>query len=263
MKTIVLSNAKGGVGKTSLATHVAAGLALRGQRVMLIDADAQGHATTSFKLKKEPGLYDLLVRDLDFEDVLRMPPLDTFSPEGAAITGTLYVLPSNLETRLIPMALEDALALRRKLVEVERLFDVVIIDTSPTPSLLHSVTYFASNYILYPTECENLSLDGLAETMRNLSSQNEERQRLHLGHIDCLGIQPTMYRVNTNGHDYGLSLLTKQFKRLVYPAIPQRTVWVERAWAQQMLFAYAPDSDATVETWALIDRVQKGMAAAS
>ena len=62
MKTITILNEKGGVGKTTLAITVAAGLAARGHRVLLLDSDAQGHATISLRLRKYPGLYDLMVR---------------------------------------------------------------------------------------------------------------------------------------------------------------------------------------------------------
>ena len=70
MKIVTLLNEKGGVGKTTLATHLAAGLAIRGKRVILVDADPQGHATIAFGLSKEPGFYDLIVRNAPFQKVL-------------------------------------------------------------------------------------------------------------------------------------------------------------------------------------------------
>jgi chromosome partitioning protein len=76
LKAITLLNEKGGVGKTTLATHFAAGLTLRDLRVLLIDTDPQAHATTTFGLKKEPALHDLLVREAEFTDVLRAVPAE-------------------------------------------------------------------------------------------------------------------------------------------------------------------------------------------
>lgn len=256
MKIITLLNEKGGVGKTTLATHVAAGLTIRGNRVVLIDADAQGHATTSFAMPKEPGLYNLLARDAEWENELRVPLSETITK--GTLQGDLYVLPSNVETRVIPMVIDDALLLRERVAELEA--DYVVIDTSPTPSMLHAMIYFTTDYILYPTECEALSLDGLNGSIAHMRAINKQRVANGMPEIQLLGIQPTMYRTNTNAHDEGLRLLTSTFKRQAFPAIPQRTIWVEGAWARQMLFAYAPDHEATIEASALVERVRKGVA---
>ena len=254
MKVITLANEKGGVGKTTLATHLASALALRGKQVMLIDADPQGHATLSMGLKKQPGIYDLLVREASFSDVVRVP-----SP--ATLSGALYVLPGNIETRSITENVGDNLWLfEERFEEISESVDVVVIDTSPTPSLLHGLIYMATDFIIYPTELEHLSLDGLANSLQHKMKANVSRSGRGLNEIQVLGIQPTMYRV-TNAHDYNFQLLLKQFGRVTWPAIPQRTIWVERATAGKMLFAYAPDDEATQHAWALADRVLKGIAA--
>ncbi|NWF71270.1 MAG: AAA family ATPase [Chloroflexi bacterium] len=113
MITFSLINEKGGIGKTTLATHIAAGLAIRGYRVLLIDADPQGHATFSFGLEKRGGLFDLLVRDAAFKDVLLAPPLTAFAPDP--IRGRLFLLPSNVETRAIPNLIDDVTLLAKRL----------------------------------------------------------------------------------------------------------------------------------------------------
>lgn len=261
MKIVTLANEKGGVGKTTLATHLAAGLALKGQRVMLVDADPQGHATRSMGLKKQPGIYDLLVRDAGFSDVVRVPDPSSFVPDGTTLTGALYILPGNIETRMITEGVGDNLWLfQERFDEVVGEIDVVVIDTSPTPSLLHGLIYMATDYIIYPTELEDLSLDGLANSLQHKTKANSSRTGRGLSEIQVMGIQPTMYRV-TNAHDYNFQLLLKQFGRTTWPAIPQRTIWVERATAGKMLFAYAPEDEATTHAWALAERVLKGIAA--
>ncbi len=260
MHVLSLVNEKGGVGKTTLATHIAAGLAIRGQRVLIIDGDPQGHVASSYGLPKEAGLYNLLVRGADFEDVTREIPAERYQAGGRTIKGALWMLPSNVETRVISELLEDVFVLRDRLSEVEDDIDVVVIDTPPTPSLFHSVVYFASDSLIYPTECESLSLDAIAASIEHKEANNVRREREGLRPMAVMGIQPTMYRANTNAHDHGLAQLQKRFEGLMWPAITQRTVWVERAWAQKMIFAYAPESGATTETWALIDRVEAKLA---
>ena len=101
MKVITLLQEKGGVGKTTLAVHVAAGLAVRGARVLLVDADAQGTATSSLGLAPEPGLYNLMVRNMAFQDVVKLVQPEIYEPPNDHSRGNLFMLPGNLETRLI------------------------------------------------------------------------------------------------------------------------------------------------------------------
>src|SRR5690606_712602 len=107
MKVITLSNEKGGVGKTTMATHVAAGLAVRGKRVLLIDADAQANATTGFGLDEEPGFYDLLVRHAKWNEVLRVLTPEAYEPPDVKSKGLLAVLPGNGETQLIAQKIDN------------------------------------------------------------------------------------------------------------------------------------------------------------
>src|SRR5690349_6791367 len=145
MKVISLINEKGGVGKTTLAAHIAAGLAIRRYRVVLADAAPQGHATLSLGLRKERGLYDLVGRDAPFKDVLRLVPPDVYGIPGAAHKGELYVIPSNAETRNIANTISDPFTADDRLTELEDLIDIVVFDTSPTPSLLHGAIYLATD----------------------------------------------------------------------------------------------------------------------
>lgn len=258
MKVITLLNEKGGVGKTTLSVHIAAGLAMRGARVALLDMDAQANATKSLGLKESPNVYQLLVREDEWADLLSEPNPRHWAGD-AEVSGRLLVLTGNVETRLIPMAVSDAMILRERLTELAGHVDVVVIDTAPTPSLLHAMILFATDGVLYPTECESLSLDGIQKTLLHVNKLNQERNVKALGEVAMLGIQPTMYG-RTSAHDYGLELMASTFKNRLYPAIPRRTVWTEASYHQQTVFGYAPESVATDEAWALVERVMKGMA---
>lgn len=256
MKIITLLNEKGGVGKTTMAGHIGAGLAIRGQRVLLIDGDPQGHLTVQMGLQKWGGLYRLLIQEAKWKDVLARPKQEVWAGDYPA-EGELALLPGNVETRAIPMMTDDANLLRERLSELARRFDVVVIDTSPTPSMLHSMIYVATDHMLYPSMCQFLSLDGLAESVRHIGKLNTTRQSYGLDAAQMAGVIPTMYRSNTNAHKYGLHLLFKTFPERVLPTINHSTIWQDREYKQKLLFAYAPEHESTYQLWSLIDRVQE------
>ncbi len=259
MKVITLLNEKGGVGKTTLAVHVAGGLAIRGYKVMLVDADPQGHATVSVGAEKEPGLYDLLVRGAPFRDVLKIVNPEYYQPPDTPIRGQLFLVPSNVETRSIPIQISDAFAVQDRFRELDGVIDVVVFDTSPTPSLLHGAIYLATDAIIYPTKCERLSFDGLIESFKRRNDIQATRNKWGLSNLEILGIVPMMYRAGTVIHQENLNKLRAEFGNLVWPEIPMRTVWAEASTVGQMIYAFAPDSSATREAWMIVDRVEMGL----
>jgi chromosome partitioning protein len=259
MNVITLLNEKGGVGKTSLAIHIAAGLAIRGYQVVLADADPQGHATLSLGVNKEPGLYDLLVRGAPFKEVLRVAPPERYQMPDYAPKGQLYVIPSNVETRSIPIQISDAFAVEDRFRELENIIDVVIFDTSPTPSLLHGSIYLATDAILYPTKCEFLSFDGLIESLTHREMIQPTRERWGLSNIEIMGIVPVMYRSATLVHQENLNKLKARFGKLVWPEIAMRTIWAESSTVGQLVYRFAPESSATREIWGLVDRVEMAL----
>src|SRR5690606_35498477 len=136
MKVITLLNEKGGVAKTTMAIHAAAGLAIKGYRVVIIDADAQGHATIALGRQKGPGFYDLIVRDAPFDQVLRHISPERYATREMAenMKGDLLLVPSNVETRSISHNISDAFAVLKRVMQIRDAIDCVIFDTSPTPS---------------------------------------------------------------------------------------------------------------------------------
>ena len=258
MKVITLLNEKGGVGKTTLAVHLAAGLAIRGQRVVLVDADAQGNATIAFGLAKEPGFYDLIVRHAPYQDVMRLIPQDRYAPQDS-IVRELMLIPSNLETRSISTNISDAFAVLKRLLELRETVDTVIIDTSPTPSLLHSSIYMATDALLYPTLLEKWSFDGLRESIAHREQFQPIRQQYQLPDIQFLGIVPTMTRLRTLEHRDNLAYLTESFPGQVYDPIPLRTIWTEATSARKTVFTLAPGSKTVRDAWDFVDRVQESL----
>jgi chromosome partitioning protein len=246
-KKLTTANEKGGVGKTTVTATVAAGLAQRGYKVLAIDADAQGHLTRAFGLAKYPGLYDFLVRDAEYTSVIKGVPAERYGGQGAS---NLYLLGSNVETRNIAGSIGDAWALADRLAPLEDLFDFCVIDTAPTPSLLHGAIYLATDMILYPTLCEFWSFDGLAESMTH------RRDFQNTKPVKVAGIIPTRYRSQTLEHSENLAKLRAQFGAKVWEPLSERIVWAEASSKALPVFVYDPDGPAARDAWALVERVE-------
>lgn len=252
MIVISLINEKGGVGKTTLATHIAAGLSIRGYKTLLIDADPQGHASASLGMRSEPGLYNLLVRpdDYDIKNVIRQVPAAHYA--SGTPTGELHLLPGNTESRSIPDHVDDSDALRDTLERLQGV-DVAVIDTPPTPGMLMALVYGATDYVIIPTQAEALSISGMMATI----------QRAHKADAKLLGIAVNLYEQNTVLHRHNLKLLveasTQQGWRLWSP-IAQATAWREASQARRTVFSLLPNSKATTSAQELVMRVEQALA---
>ncbi len=260
MKIITLLNEKGGVGKTTLATHIAAGLAIRGYNVVLADTDMQANATIAFRLDMEPGIYNLLVRpqDTSFQDVLR--PVSkarlVVPDEIDKVQGSLYVIPSNVESRNIPNSIGDPAIVLERFQELKSIMDYIIVDTSPTANLLHSAIYAATDAIIYPTRLEEWSFVGLNSAVNRLKQANAVRRHYGLLDIEILGVVPMMAKMRTILHQDNLMKLRKGFGDLVLEPVGSRTVWAEAASNYVSLFAFDPNNIATQEAWTIVDHVE-------
>jgi len=259
MKVLTFLNEKGGVGKTTLAGTIGAGLAIMGYRVLMIDADPQGHLTISFGLKKYHSLYDLLVRDAEFSDpgiVHTISPNIYAPPKGLQQeTGHLFIVPGNRETRLVAQALEgEPFRIRNRMIELEEedIMDFVIFDTSPTPSTFHALIYLATDHILYPTEVTYLSFDGLIESIKHTTGYSKQRVQQGLSEIKLTGIIPTKFRSKTLEHQEKFETLRQNFGNLVWTPLPMSVVWEEAMARKCSIFRYAYDHAAAVDAWKVV-----------
>ncbi len=259
MRVVTLLNEKGGVGKTTVATHLAAGLAIKGYRVLLVDADPQGHATVMYGLAKEPGLYDLMVRNAPYQRVLRPISPEVYEIPGQPVRGKLYLLPSNIETRNIANSINNILVFRDKFMPLEGAIDIVVVDTSPTPSMLHGSVALVTDGIIIPTLCEVLAFDGVRESLLHRDSFVNKKQELGLGGVELFGIVPTRFKNKTLEHSEMLQQLVDAFGKTVWKPVQDRIIWSEAARAYRPTFSYAPESAAARDAWRLVERAEEAI----
>lgn len=230
MQVITVNSEKGGTGKTTISTHVAALLAARGKRVLLVDFDPQGNGGLSFGLTPEPGLYNMLVRGADIADVIRKPKAESYCPPGVAPKGELFVLPGNPETHAITTVVEDRDAFADALEEIEHLLDVVVIDTAPSPGMLLTLAYRATQWLLVPSQMEFLSVMGITNTISRASKAG----------IKLMGIQPNQYRERTDLHKWHYKQLceaAEQHEWTVWEPIPLSISWAEASTMRTMVYS--------------------------
>lgn len=262
MKVLAFLNEKGGVGKTTLTNHVGAGLAASGLRVLVIDADPQGHATLRYGVKKAPMLYDLLVREADWSDTTVKIPAERYRFADDAKAGALYLVPSNVETRNIGNSTDNETILAERLDELADTgnVDVVLIDTSPTASLFHTTIYIASDAVIYPTELAYSSFDGLVESIKRRENANHLRQRKwQLPPLNLLGVVPMKYRKGTMEQDNNLATLKEQFGAKVWEPLSLRTIWTETEATARPIWQLEAHGAAVDEFMAVLNNVQEAL----
>lgn len=184
MKVLAITNQKGGVGKTTTAVNLAASLAAVGQRVLLIDLDPQGNATTGAGITKKealPTVYQLLIGAATLSDVCITTEFG------------FDVLPANrelagAEVELIELS-EREFRLKNALQAGHPIYDFILIDCPPALNMLTVNGLVAADSVLIPMQCEYYALEGLSDLVNTLK---KARASLNPG-IEMLGLLRTMY----------------------------------------------------------------------
>ena len=248
MKTITLLNEKGGVTKTTLAIHIAAGMAINGYRVLLIDSDPQGTIGYYFGIVPDDNYYALVAQDARWDDILWRIPAEQYEPPNTQAIGMIDLVTGNKGSRNVFLDVRNSAALKQRLHEVADRYDLCIIDTAPTPSLAMSLIYEATDGIIYPTELSRLSLQSLLNS-------------LQVNHgAEVLGVIPTKTRLRTVEQSENLKLLQSEVGAMLWGGTSLSITWDEAAGQSRTVYAYAPDSQAATQMWAIIGQVEKAIA---
>lgn len=258
MKIIAVTNRKGGVGKSTISTHIASGLAARGWNVAIVDTDSQGHASLMLGMPEENGLFGLMIDKRPFDEVLRLVPPEQYTTSDTPSRGNLYLLPSSDRTYQIPYMLKpDESFLFLQLMEdmaEEYELDAIFIDTNPTMSLFDGAIYLAADGYIYVTECERLSFDGISKAIDQMERFGAQR-RQYLGRESrIVGIVPNKMRADTRNHRHNIAKLAEAFPGLVWSPITLRTIWTEATNAEELVYTYAPTGQEAADAWSLVDR---------
>lgn len=265
MKVIAVSNRKGGVGKSTMATHIAAGLAIQGLRIALVDTDPQGHSGLMLGQPEDDGLYKVLIDKVPLESVVREIAPDSYSPPDHPAAGSLFLLPSGVMTHRIPKLLEEyeTFLFFDTLEALGQTYalDAVIIDTNPTLTLFDGSIYLATDAFLYVTECEQLSFDGIQSAITQVENFATIRKRYSGRESRIVGIIPNKFRAGTYVHRHNIAELKKAYGDLVWPPIILRTIWTETTNARELLYTYAPSGQEALDAWDKVERTRKAMEA--
>ena len=223
MKIDAIANQKGGVGKTTTAVNLGAALAALGQRILLIDLDPQGNATSAFGMQELEGesLYDPLVGNESIVDRIFPTRLDG-----------LFLVPADLDLAgaEIEIARRDdhltCLARTLSVLRADQTFDFILIDCPPSLGILMTNALAAADEILTPIQCEYFALEGLVKIVRVVGQVRDSGAN---SQVEIAGIVMTMFDGRTNLSSQVVAEVRLHFDERVYQTIIPRTVRLSEA----------------------------------
>ncbi|MCJ0593616.1 AAA family ATPase [Enterococcus cecorum] len=221
VRIISVANQKGGVGKTTTTVNLGASLAYLGKKVLLVDIDAQGNATSGVGIRKpdvKEDIYDILVNEVNIKETI----LPTSRENLFIVPATLQLAGAEIELTSM-MARESRLKLA--LDEIKDDYDYILIDCPPSLGHLTINAFTASDSILIPVQCEYYALEGLSQLLNTV--------RLVQKHFNpdlaIEGVLLTMFDARTNLGAEVVEEVRRYFQEKVYETVIPRNVRLSEA----------------------------------
>ncbi|WP_379970882.1 ParA family protein [Ectobacillus sp. sgz5001026] len=220
-KIISIANQKGGVGKTTTAVNLGACLAQLGKKVLLVDIDAQGNATTGVGLEKselKQCVYNILVEDEDVRDIIK-----------PTVMKDLFVIPATIqlagaEIELVP-TISREVRLKRALQPIRDEYDYILIDCPPSLGLITINALTASDSVIIPVQCEYYALEGLSQLLNTVRLVQKHLNK----NLAIQGVLLTMLDARTNLGLQVIDEVKKYFRDKVYRSIIPRNIRLSEA----------------------------------
>ncbi|WP_442908622.1 ParA family protein [Homoserinibacter sp. YIM 151385] len=235
-RILTIANQKGGVGKTTTTVNLAASLARAGARVVVIDLDPQGNASTALGVEhrsETPSVYDVLINDIPIDDVVqKSPEFDTLW----CVPATIHLAGAEIELVSL-VAREQRLkkSLEEYFTEADDPVDYVFIDCPPSLGLLTINAFVAAREVLIPIQCEYYALEGLSQLLNNIKLIER-----HLNpELRVSTILLTMYDARTNLANQVVEEVREHFPEQVLDTLIPRSVRISEAPSyQQTVISY-------------------------
>ncbi len=240
---LAVFNHKGGTGKTTTSVSVAAGLAAKGKRVLLVDTDAQGNVSVSLGATAERSLYHVLVMGLRVADATKTvrPNLDLLPSNETLAAAELYLAGRQNRDRVLQERLASAAAG----------YDYVVLDCSPSLSLMNQNALVFADSVLVPVACDYLSLVGVRQVIKTVKNVNA---LLHHP-VQIWGVLPTFYDARAKICREAVTTLKSHFGDRCLPPI-RAAMKVKEAPAQgQTIFEYASGTHAADDYQVVVDTI--------
>lgn len=220
-KTIAVVNQKGGVGKTTSAVNLAASIASKGFKILLIDIDPQGNATSGLGINKreiENSSYDVIINSVSIEDAILKTEFDN-----------LYLIPSNMdlagaELELVDISRRES-KLKNSISVIKNQFDFIFMDCPPSLGLITLNALCAADTVIVPIQCEYYALEGLSQLMSTI----RQVRKMYNPDIDIEGVLLTMFDGRLNLTHQVVDELKRFFPKKVFTTVIPRNVKLSEA----------------------------------